>query len=25
MGNTVAVLLVRKFGGVTDEEQPATS
>ena len=23
MGNTVAVLLVRKFGGVTDEEQPA--
>ena len=23
MGNTVAVLLVRKFGGVTDEESPA--
>jgi DAACS family dicarboxylate/amino acid:cation (Na+ or H+) symporter len=24
MGNTVAVLLVRRFGGVTGEEQPAT-
>ncbi len=25
MGNTVAVLLVRKFGGVTDEEQPVST